>query len=115
VSALVNAETRTIRARMDLPNPNQKYKPSMLATMTVKDPTQMKQVVPMTAVVREGNIEHVFVQIGPSRFLLRPVTLGDQFGNQRVVVDGIRAGERIVTDGAFHLNNERVRLSIQGA
>ncbi|MSV34539.1 MAG: efflux RND transporter periplasmic adaptor subunit [Bryobacterales bacterium] len=115
VSAIVNAETRTIRARMDLPNPNQKYKPSMLATMALKDPTQMKQVVPVTAVVREGNTEHVFVQVGPSRFLLRPVTLGEQFGNQRVVIDGIRSGERIVTDGAFHLNNERVRLAIQGA
>lgn len=115
VSALVNAETRTIRARMDLPNPNQKYKPSMLATMTVKDPTQMKQVIPLTAVVREGNVEHVFVQIGPSRFLLRPITLGEQFGNHRVVLDGLRAGEHIVTDGAFHLNNERIRLSIQGS
>lgn len=114
VSALVNPETRTIRARMDLPNPNQKYKPSMLATMMMKDPTQRKQVVPLTAVVREGNIEHIFVQTSPNRFLLRPVTLGEQFGNQRVVLDGLRAGERIVVDGAFHLNNERVRLSIQG-
>ncbi len=114
VSALVNAETRTIRARMDLPNPNQKYKPSMLATMLMKDPTQRKQGVPLTAVVREGNIEHIFVQTSPNRFLLRPVTLGEQYGNQRAVLDGLRAGERIVVDGAFHLNNERVHLSIQG-
>ena len=115
VSAVVNPETRTIRARMDLPNPNQKYKPAMLATMTVKDPTQRKQVIPVSAVVREGNAEHVFVQTGPSHFQLRPVTLGEQYGSQRAVIDGLRPGERIVTDGAFHLNNERVRLAIQGS
>lgn len=114
VSATVNPETRTVRARMDLANPRHKYKPAMLATMTLKDPTQKRQVIPVTAVVRDGDREHVFVEAGPNRFLLRPVTLGEQLGGLRVLIDGVRPGERIVTDGAFHLNNERVRLALQG-
>jgi cobalt-zinc-cadmium efflux system membrane fusion protein len=114
VSATVNPETRTVRARMELANPRHKYKPAMLANMTVKDPTQKRQVVPVSAVVRDGGHENIFVQAGPNRFLLRPVTLGEQIGAQRVLLDGVRPGEHIVIDGAFHLNNERVRLSAQG-
>ena len=115
VSAIVSPETRTIRVRMDLPNSQQRYKPAMLATMTIADRTQRKQVIPVTAVVRDGDKDHVFVQSAPEVFTLRPVTLGDDFGGRRVLLDGLRAGEKIVVDGAFHLNNERIRLSVQGA
>lgn len=115
VSATVNPETRTIRVRMDLPNPQQRYKPAMLATMTIADRAQRKQVIPSAAVVRDGDKEHVFVQSSPDVFTLRPVTLGEQFGGRRVLMDGLRAGEKIVVDGAFHLNNERIRLSVQGS
>ena len=114
VSATVNPETRTVRARMDLANPNRKYKPSMLATMELHDPTQKKQVIPSAAVVREGNQEHVFVQLEPDRFVLREVKLGEEQGGRRVLIDGIQTGEHIVVDGAFHLNNERKRLAVQG-
>jgi cobalt-zinc-cadmium efflux system membrane fusion protein len=115
VSATVNPETRTVRVRMDLPNPARKYKPSMLASMVLKDQLEQKAVIPVSAVVREDNIEHVFVQLAPNRFLLRPVTLGDEYGGKRVLLDGLHPGEKIVVDGAFHLNNERRRLALRGS
>lgn len=115
VSATVNQETRTIRARMDLPNPERKYKPAMLATMVLKDRTQRQQVIPVTAVVREEDAEHVFVQLAADTFVLRPVTLGGEFGINRVLVDGVRPGDKIVVDGAFHLNNERRRLLLRAS
>ncbi|MBI2681190.1 MAG: efflux RND transporter periplasmic adaptor subunit [Candidatus Solibacter usitatus] len=115
VSATVNPETRTVRVRMDLPNPQRRYKPAMLATMSIADRAQRKRVIPAAAVVRDGDKEHVYVQSSPEVFTLRPVTLGDEFDGRRVLVDGLRAGEKIVVDGAFHLNNERIRLSVQGA
>jgi len=71
-------------------------------------------VIPSAAVVREGNQEHVFVQLESDRFLLREVKLGEEQGGRRVLIDGIQTGERIVVDGAFHLNNERKRLAVQG-
>ena len=71
-------------------------------------------VIPSGAVVRESNRDHVFVETSPGRFLLRPVTLGAEFGKDRVVAAGLNPDERIVTDGAFHLNNERKRLAVQG-
>jgi membrane fusion protein, heavy metal efflux system len=115
VSATVNPETRTVRVRMNVPNPNGRYKPAMLATVTLKDRPQRERVLPATAVVRENDRDYVFVQTAPDRFLLRPVSLGGEYGDRRALMDGIGPGEKVVLDGAFHLNNERKRVAIEGA
>jgi len=114
VSATVNPETRTVRIRMDLANPHRKFKPSMLATMVLKDGAERRQLIPMTAAVRESNQDYVFVQTGDKTFTVRRVTLGGEFERMRVVTAGLNPGESIVLDGAFHLNNERNRLALQG-
>jgi len=114
VSATVNPDTHTVRVRMDLPNPDRKLKPAMLATMILKDQAEQQQVVPLTAVVREENGECVFVQRDADTFVLRQVKLGGEFGVNRVLLDGVRPGEKIVIAGAFHLNNERRRRALRG-
>ena len=115
VGATVNPETRTVRARADLPNPQRRYKPAMLATITLIDAAEPRRVVPESAVVREGNEEHVFVETADRTFLLRRVTLGLEFKDVRPVLEGLRDGEKIVLDGAFHLNNERRRMLLRGS
>lgn len=114
ISHTVNPETRTVRVRMELPNPRARYKPAMLATMLLKEHTEKRTVVPVAAVVREENAEHVFVQRAPGTFVLRPVSLGDEFDGRRVLLEGLQPGEQIVTAGAFHLNNERRRRAQRG-
>ena len=114
VSATVQPETRTVRVRMELPNPDGRFKPSMLATVTLLDQPEQRVVVPTTAVVREGDDECVFVQLDTDTFVLRPVKLGGDFDGRRVLLEGVRAGEKIVVDGAFHLNNERRRQLVRG-
>lgn len=115
VSAIVNSETRTVRTRMDLPNPDRKYKPAMLANITLVDGAERRRVIPANAIVREGNEDNVFVETAPNKFVLHPVTLGSEFQEGRVLVDGLKEGERIVLDGAFHLNNERRRYALQAS
>lgn len=114
VAATVNPETRTVRVRMDLPNPERDYKPGMLASVMIKGPPQESRVLPAAAVVREDNRDYVFVQTGPASFVLRPVTLGAEHEGYRVLVAGPRPDEPVVVDGAFHLNNERKRRNLQG-
>jgi cobalt-zinc-cadmium efflux system membrane fusion protein len=114
VSATVDPDTRTIRVRMNLPNPSRRYKPAMLATMTLRDAPQRHQLIPASAVVRNDNQPCVFIQTGDDRFVLRPVTLGEEYAGERIVQDGIARGEKIVLDGAFHLNNERMRRLLRG-
>jgi len=114
VAATVDPESRTIRVRLDLPNPNGSFKPAMLATVELQDQPRRERVVPSGAVVREGNQEMVFVQTAEREFLLREVTLGGEFGDKRLLAGGLRAGDRIVLDGAFHLNNERKKSALHG-
>jgi len=114
VSATVNPETRTVTTRIDLPNPHRRFKPAMLATVILKDNAENARVIPSSAIVREGNDELVFAQTAPGAFILRPVTLGAEVDGNRVVTAGISAGEKVVLDGAFHLNNERKRMALQG-
>jgi cobalt-zinc-cadmium efflux system membrane fusion protein len=114
VSSTVNRETRTVRIRMDVPNPQRKLKPAMLATVLVKDLPETHPVIPNAAVVRENNEDCVFVQTGPNKFRLRPVKLKPGTEKEKILVDGLAPTEQIALTGAFHLNTERKRQAIGG-
>ncbi len=114
VSDTVKPETRTVTVRMDVENPGRNIKPEMLASMLIQGAPQRRLVVPAAAVVREDNKDHVFVQLDGKRFQLRAVALGQESNGYLPVQGGLKAGERIVADGAFHLNNERKRKELEG-
>lgn len=114
VSPVVDPSTRTVQVRMDVPNPHGIYKPAMLANMTFVDHSERRLTVPSTAIVRENNKNHLFIQEAPDRFILREVTLGEEYGDQYVLEDGVKPGEKIVLDGTFHLNNQRKQNAIKG-
>ncbi|HMF74830.1 MAG TPA: efflux RND transporter periplasmic adaptor subunit, partial [Bryobacteraceae bacterium] len=113
VAPIVDPGTRTVQVRMNLPNSRGLYKPSMLASMVFLDRTERKTVVPATAVVRQEDKDYVFIQLAANRFILRPVTLGSDSGEDRVLESGVGPEEKIVLDGAFHLNNQRKQNEIK--
>ena len=114
VAPVVDPVTRTVEVRMQLANPRGLFKPDELATMVFTGHTNRQLAVPQTAVVREDNKDHVFVEIAPNSYMLREVQLGQETGDQRVVEGGVTASERIVLDGAFHLNNQRMQDAVKG-
>lgn len=114
VSPVVNPATRTVQARMDLPNTQGLFKPDMLASMTFESRPEKGLTIPSTAVIREDNKDHVFVQRSANQFQLREVELGAEVADHRVVLKGITADDKIVLDGAFHLNNKRKQDQIKG-
>jgi cobalt-zinc-cadmium efflux system membrane fusion protein len=114
VSPIVNPETRTVQARMNLSNPKGLFKPDMLASMTFESNPEQRLTIPSTAVVREENKDHVFLQISPTDYLLREVELGVETNDRRVVVRGLTTKDHIVLNGAFHLNNKRKQDMIKG-
>ncbi|MDP2785622.1 MAG: efflux RND transporter periplasmic adaptor subunit [Sulfurimicrobium sp.] len=114
VADTVNPDRRTVTVRMDVDNPERLLKPEMLASMLIQGAPQRRLLVPAAAVVREDNKDHVFVQLDNQRFQLRAVTLGQESGGYIPVQAGLKGGERIVTEGAFHLNNERKRKELEG-
>lgn len=114
VAPVVDPATRTVEVRMTLPNPEGSYKPDELATMTLTGRSSRKLTVPSTAVVRENNKDYVFVSKTPNTFAMREVQFGDEVDDRRVVLSGLGEDERIVTVGAFHLNNQRKQNAIKG-
>ncbi len=107
VSSTVNPETRTVTARTEVDNTDRSIRPAMLASMLIQDRPQQRLVVPVDAVVRENNRDHLFVSSGKNRFRLVQVDLGAESNGVRPVIGGIKSEDTIVTKGAFHLNNER--------
>jgi membrane fusion protein, heavy metal efflux system len=113
VADTVNPDRRTVTVRMDVNNPGRKLKPEMLASMLIQGGPQRQLRVNAAAVVREDNKDYVFVQLEPARFQLRPVTLGPESNGSMSVQAGLKSGEMIVAEGAFHLNNERKRKELE--
>ncbi|BBA36520.1 secretion protein HlyD [Methylocaldum marinum] len=113
VADTVNPSTRTVTVRMELKNPERKIKPEMLATMVIHRPRVSSLNIPAKAVVRTGDRDYVFVRASEDQFVLTPVSLGPDLGGLRRVVAGLTEGQRIVVDGAFHLNNERIRKELE--
>jgi cobalt-zinc-cadmium efflux system membrane fusion protein len=114
VSPIVNPETRTVQARMDLANMQGLFKPDMMAIMTFESRPEKKRTIPDTAIVREDNKDHVFIKTGPRKFVLREVELGMEAGDSRVLESGVSPGEKLVLNGAFNLNNERKQNLVKG-
>lgn len=115
VGQTISPETRTVLVRTELDNSDGRLKPAMLASMLIKAKPIEKLVVPASAVVRENDEEHVFVAEGDGQFRLLKVKLGPEQDGQRVVLGGLKGQERLVVNGAFHLNNERNRKAMEGS
>lgn len=115
VGQTINPETRTVLVRTELDNRDGRLKPAMLASMLIEARAIERLVVPASAVVRENDEDHVFVAEGDGVFRLLKVKLGPEQSSQRVVLSGLKGEEKVVVDGAFHLNNERNRKEMEGS
>ncbi len=107
VGQTVNPDTRTVLVRTELDNKHGRLKPSMLASMLIQSAPVKRVVVPITAVVRQDDADFIFIEESQNNFRLTEVKLAAEQNGQRVVLEGIKPGMRIVSDGAFHLNNHR--------
>lgn len=107
VGDVLDPATRTMRLRLELPNPERKLKPAMYATVRVySEPEPNALLIPEAAVQRDRDRQFVFVEREPSVFEARDVKLGSSNGREVKVQDGLLEGESIVTSGAFVLKSE---------
>lgn len=109
IADIVDPITRTVTVRSELDNADRSLKPAMLATVLIETRPTKRLAVPGKAVVRESDSDQVFVEVAPGQYRMTPVKLGQAIGEVRPVMSGLTEGQRIVVDGAFHLNNERKR------
>jgi cobalt-zinc-cadmium efflux system membrane fusion protein len=93
---LLDPETRTTKVRMPLENRRGRLLPAMFATVSFTIKPHKGILVPTPAVLQDTEGSKVFVEVAPWTFQERRVKVGAQVSQQTEVVQGLKAGERIV-------------------
>lgn len=107
IDPMLNPNTRTTVLRAELENKNGELKPGMFVKGTMKVvaiPTESHNItVPETAVLWTGKRSVVYVKTDPNapQFEMREISLGSKLGERYQVLEGLSAGEEIVTNGTF--------------
>lgn len=100
-------ETRTVRVRIELPNPDLALLPDMYADVDIATGSDEPVVaVPESAVIDSGTRQVVILDRGDGRFEPRPVELGRKGDGYVEVTSGVRDGERVVVNGNFLIDAE---------
>lgn len=109
VGAVIEAQSRSVKVRITLANPGERLKPGMFATVRIQGINSSATptlYVPSGAVQRDGSRSIVFLPLGDSAFVVREVRVGRRSGDTVEILQGLAAGERIVTAGTFLLKSE---------
>jgi cobalt-zinc-cadmium efflux system membrane fusion protein len=103
VSESLDEVTHTVMVRGSVDNASRKLKAGMFvnAELPVEAPARLQ--VPAKAVFLRGGEHCVFIEEHPGDFRRREVKLGETAGDNVAVLDGVRPGERVVSDGALLL------------
>ena len=100
-------KTRTVKARLEFENPDLQLKPDMYADIEISAARRKSATaVPTEAIVRSGTREKVFVQVGEGKFEPREVVLGVSSTGWSEVLEGVKAGEPVVTSAQFLIDSE---------
>ncbi|HUZ97084.1 MAG TPA: efflux RND transporter periplasmic adaptor subunit [Edaphobacter sp.] len=102
----VDPQTRTVKVRIQLPNPGFDLKPQMFADAELRVDYGVKIVVPDEAVLDAGTEQRVFVVHPGGIFEPRKVILGPVFDGNAAVLSGLKAGETVVVSGNFLIDSE---------
>ena len=108
-------DTRTLKIRMDFPNPDLKLKPEMFTHVEIAVPLGRRLVAPDSAVIDTGQRQLVFVVQGPGLFQPRDVRLGVRADGSVEVLQGLKAGEEVVTSANFLIDSESQLHAALGA
>ncbi|HWU87195.1 MAG TPA: efflux RND transporter periplasmic adaptor subunit [Kofleriaceae bacterium] len=103
VADVLDPDTRTLKARISIPNEGAQLKPGMFALVTFHGHPIEAVVVPATALVLLGDKTVVFQELAPWTFAPREVVPGTTHDQDVVIVKGLTGGERIVTANAVML------------
>lgn len=106
----VESGTRTLEVRIAVDNAEGRLKPGMFAdveiTTTILDNVLL---IPDGAVQTDGEDQVVFVALDGNKFEKRAVKLGEEQQGRVQILEGLKAGEPVVTAGSFILKSEMLK------
>ncbi len=114
VDPKIDPATRTAQVRIEIANPGQMFKIGMYVNVAfgaLRLAEKTTPLVPKGAVQSIGNQQLVFlITDKPNEFVMRPVRLEAESNGFYPVLEGLNAGDRIVTDGSFLLRAEWLKI-----
>ena len=120
VGSAVDPQSRTFPIEVAIDNGDRALKPQMVVRLELaRDVLDDAIVVPLTAIVRDERGESVFVvtdQDGWNVATRRPITTGPISGDQVVITEGVRPGDRVIVSGTNTVaDGDRVRATERDA
>jgi Cu(I)/Ag(I) efflux system membrane fusion protein len=106
IAPTVDPVTRTVKVRVELPNPTGDLKPEMFADVMFHHMTTNVVAVPESAVLQTGTRSIVFVAKGEGRFEPREVTTGTKSDSWYEIRSGVTEGEEVVMQANFLIDSE---------
>jgi RND family efflux transporter MFP subunit len=106
--------TRTVKARIEIPNPKLDLKPDMYANVELKINYGRQIVAPKEAVLDSGSEKVVFVALEGGYFAPRKIEAGATVDGKVIITAGLKPGERIVTSANFLIDAESRLKSAMG-
>ena len=110
IDPVVDPSTRITKVRVEATNPGSQFKPEMFINGIVQSGqknTGNQLVIPQSAVLWTGTRSVVYVKFPGTEhptFKMREVTLGNSMANSYIILDGLKSGEEVVTNGTFSID-----------
>ena len=102
----INQQTATVQVRVQFANPQRKLKDGMSAVLSVLNRQSGRRlVVPYKAIVEQMGENFVFIAGDSSKAYQRKVQLGPRLRDQIVIMEGIKEGDKVVTEGLNRLRD----------
>lgn len=102
----LDPKTRTVKARVEMPNPGMKLKPDMFVNAIIKVPLGSAIVVPITAVMDTGKRQVVWVESEPGMFEPRDVQVGQQTDDNIQILSGLKPDDKVAVSGGYLIDSE---------
>jgi len=107
VDPVVDEMSRSVQVRVELPNPKSEFRPGMFGQILLTHPMGRGLTVPTSAIIRTGERNIAFRVVSPGRFVPVQVKISPlQFEGRFQVLDGLKAGDEVVTSANFLIDSE---------
>ena len=103
INTVVDPDSRTVKVRTEVPNPDGRLKPEMFANIEIVTDVKGAAIsIPQSAVLDDNGKNIVFVADG-NTYTQRQVQLGIKNGDRVEIIDGLNSGDKVVTKGNYLL------------
>lgn len=106
INPVMDDATRTVKVRVEMPNPGGRLKPNMFVNADIRIPLGDSLVVPESSLLDTGTRKIVFVAQDEDTFVKRDVVVGQSAEGYIQILSGLQPGDTVVTAATFLIDSQ---------